>query len=459
MTRASETIVGAVRDLYERHPYPHYPLLARPRWREGYLAHSGLAGSLAADLLGIGPPTVAPRPGERVQILIGGSGEILPYVIRRWEPRRHHVVSLDLSRQSLTRARIRLASTLKSTDFVHDDLDRYLDRSAAGTFAHVDAYGVLHHMSDPGSTLVRLSRCLAPGGTLRLMVYNSEARRFITHLQRAFAMLGLDAATSANFADARLLLRRVAQDAPPLTERLARIGGPTLANDARFADLFLHPREARLTGRRWWTRFAEAGLTPLGLFDRYGELDDLPNPLWRVPTLAELEPRIADRRFENNFELFLAKSGGARQSAASPKHMLPLSLAMPLSGGPRHWYSFDETSSLPYGQRVGLWRAHRAWTEHRTATWSAKDYARLPDQALARLARLGAILPGQLDAGARLIALAPIERVMEPPTPAAKAPPLSDDIQTTVDALLAARNLPKSRRTAILLRLAAARNA
>lgn len=459
MSTSGDAILGAVRDLYERHPYPRYPLLARPRWQDGYLAHSGFAASLAADVGGTAMrQTPLPR-GERVQVLIGGSGEILPYIIRKWEPRSHRVISLDLSRQSLIRARWRLFGSLKPSEFVHGDLDQYLDRAPAGSFVHADAYGVVHHMADPGATLARLGRCLAPGGTLRLMVYNTEARRFILHLQRAFAMLGLTPAKDDDLHLARRLLRLAAKDSPALTDRLALIGNPTLANDARFADLFLHPREARLSLARWWSILAAAQLDPVGLVDRYGELDDLPNPLWRVPTLAELTPRVADRRFENNLELFLVRRGGTKHAATSTSTARK---AFSLSTGPRLWYSFDETRALTLTTRLGLWRAHRAWTEQRLATWSSKDYARLPEPALARLARLGAILPGQLDSDAQRVAMAPLEASVDAPDKAASPTSLvtnagPTEIRSLAASILRDRCLPEGRLPHVLARLDASR--
>src|SRR5206468_3870392 len=102
-------------------PYPRYPLLAKPRWQDGHLAATAFAAALARAA-GVRPAvdraTGAAGGRERIDVLIGGAGEILPYVIRKWEPRRHRVVALDLSATSLRRARWRLFPLTRPTAFV-----------------------------------------------------------------------------------------------------------------------------------------------------------------------------------------------------------------------------------------------------------------------------------------------------------------------------------------------------
>jgi SAM-dependent methyltransferase len=424
-------VVQAVRALYEAHPYPRYPLLARPRWQDGYLAHGAFAARLAADLTG--RQASLHRDG-RGAVLLGGGGEILPYVVRQWEPFGRQVVSVDLSARSTRRARWRLALTPGRTAFHRGDLDDYLARTAPASFAHADVFGVLHHLRDPGTTLARLARVLAPGGTLRLMVYNRAARQWITELQRCFAVLGLDPLRRADLAAGRRLLEAAAATAPALAARLAQLGPDTLRNDARFADTFLHPREARLSLERWLDLAGAAGLVPLGLFDRYGELDDLPNPLWRPPTAAALAARAADGRYEGNLELYLARRAAAAPAGREPETgdakssflaLLPYALKTP----PRLWFSFDETRAIPWRARRQIWAAHLAWVLRGRPT-SDSLLSELPSRAAQRLARLGAVLPGQVnDPDRRALLMAPLADTMEAPARPAPlplaAPPLT----------------------------------
>lgn len=442
---AGQSIVQRVRALYEAHPYPKYPLLAKPRWREGFLTHSRFAQALA----GFAPSKPA-TSGERAQVLIGGSGEILPYIIRRWEPRDNAVVSLDLSARSLRRARWRLLTSTKPTSFVRGDLDAYLAAQAPARLAHVDAFGVLHHMRDPGETLRLIARGLVPGGTVRLMVYNAGPRRWIHHLQRAFALLDLEACDGSDLKVARRILLTAVKGSPALAARLAQVGMATIASDARLADLLLHPREARLDVTWWLRAIGDAGLKIVGLLDRYGELDDLPNPLWQAPDATALAPRAADRRYEGNLEVFLQKPGGLATPIVDASPVAPLGMGT----GPALWWSFAETSQVAPALRSRIWRAHRAFVERRVRALSDRDLVGLPLAALGRLARLGALLPGQIRGVRDLVALAPLSQALDAPAPYGPAEAPNQELIEFVRAQC--RDRP-SRGEAALRRIMAAR--
>lgn len=449
-------LLAQVRALYESYPYPHYPLLARPRWQEGYLAHSRFSARLAADLgWRVGMSLTAEDGGitAAATVLVGGSGEILPYILHRWESPRCRVVCVDLSSRSLWRARARLSMDRNlgrnllcwgRRRFWRGDLEAYLLRSPAGSLAHIDAYGVVHHMPNPSRTLAAMGRALKPGGTLRLMVYNAPARRWIHHLQRFFADLGLDAMRRSDLAVARRLLQAASAAAPALAERLRAMGPEVLSNSARFADTFLHPREATLGIEHWFKASTAAGLVPVGLFDRYGELDDLPNPLWHPPSPAALAERAADGRLENNLELYLVAgrswlhkeitptpfqgASAAPGLAWSGLGSMALALAGSWAGGlprlsppPQRWFTYQETRGIGWAWRWRLWQAHLDWIERQKAC-PMEDWLRsLPLPAAMRLARLGAILPGQIqDSGWRRTLAAPmVERMDAPERPAA----------------------------------------
>ncbi len=431
------TLTDAVRGLYERHPYPRYPLFARPRWQEGYLACSSFSARLASDLTG----AVAPKDGATV--LIAGGGEILPYVIRRLEPTSRRLISIDLSRRSINRARLRLALARGKAELRRGDVNEYLASGEPGqVFSHIDAYGVLHHLPNPTATLGLIAQRLAPGGTARLMVYNSRARDWIWHLQRFHALLGVDGLDGKDLASARNLLSRLAGMLPPLRTRMQQMGTATLANDARFADTFLHPREARLGIATWFRALETCGLKAVGLFDRYGELDDLPNPLWRCPTAAELSVRADDYRFENNLELFVVKPGLKKPVAKSvePGFGVAERSAPGWSLPPKAWFTFRETRELGPMQRLRLWRAHRQWTLTGECEDLSPFLAKLPLATAARLARIGAVLPGQVRDGELRARLGnPLVESMEAPLLDAAVPPARAGVTDLVKAELEQR--------------------
>jgi SAM-dependent methyltransferase len=458
-------LVEAVRRLYEAFPYPHYPLLARPVWQDGYLASASFAARLARDVVG---PAARARAGTgprgRSTILLGGSGEILPYVVRKWEPASSAILCLDLSATSLRRARLRLLGTLKPTRFLRGDLDTFLAGAEAGPFDHVDAYGVLHHMPDPTRTLAHIASRVVPGGTVRLMVYNSEARRWIHALQRVFALLRLDPFNAADRAEARALLALLQRYVPAIAERLVGVGATTIASDTRLVDTFLHAREARIAPSAWLERCAAVGLAPIALVDRYAELDDLPNPLWRAPTPAQLAERAADARFENNLELYLRKASPTDEAAprAAPVDAPSRPIwPMLLRRAPRLWFGFEETRGIGLPLRMALWKAHLAHV-FGSGTSGRLDEAllrNLTHRALQRLARVGAVLPGQLEDRARVKQLTlPMTASMTPPhrPPAvdvAKIAPLVE----AIEGALARRGLADTRRVqAVLQRIASA---
>jgi SAM-dependent methyltransferase len=415
---ARDAIVESVRALYEAHPYPRYPLLAKPKWRDGYLATSLFSARLAGDL---GHPGQVSR--GRPQILVAGAGEILPYVMRKWEPAHHCVVNVDLSSASLRRARFRCFPSLAPSSYLAADLDDTLARVEPESLTHVDAYGVLHHQPNPSATLALIAAALAPGGTLRLMVYNAAAREWIRETQRFLAHFALDPTESGDVTWAQRLIEELADELPPLRDYLAAMGRGTTGNAARFADAFLHPREARLDVEAWLGAATSAGLSALGMLDRYAELDDLANPLWSMPNATALAERAADRRFENNLELFLVKGAATLRHGATAAPARPLgasrawsSLGLaPFGAPPRTWFNYTETADLSRLDRFSLWSAHLAWT--RAGRRTITNWKVWPRVTLARLARLGAILPGMVARAAdRDVMTAPLEPSMEPPS-------------------------------------------
>lgn len=417
-------IVRDVQRLYETFPYPHYPLLARPHYQDGYLAASQFAGHLYQNATGheaaIHRERGRLRPNGR-SVLVVGSGEILPYVIRKLEPSYHRLLCVDLSQRTIRRARFRLAADYRRTEFIHSEINDFLRKQglATGPYAHIDVYGVLHHLADPATTLELLAHRLAPHGTMRLMVYNSEARNWIHHIQRIFRLLKLSAYEPDDRKSARDLLNVLATANAVFRQLLSQMGPQLIDNDTRFVDTFFHAREAVISLGRWFSLFEKVGLTPYGLFDRYAELDDLPNPLWSMPSFKELEERTSDRRFENNLELYLCRSISKnlieRKTVPVAMESRWSILGRYLQRPPRNWFSFKETEGIGWADRWHLWHRHSEYVVG-TETESIDELCyRMEDSALKRLARMGAIFPGQFKDRKKVESLiAPLADSMEP---------------------------------------------
>jgi SAM-dependent methyltransferase len=451
-------LVDTVKRFYSRFPYPNYPLFAKPAWQDGYLTHSQFARCLAQDLsLGVARATSERSPwaiyGKALpfhrEVLIAGSGEILPFVMRRWERRDHRVVAIDLSARSLRRARFRLLlSSLKPSEFVNQDLDHYLETSLAmATLDHVEAYGVLHHMANPSKTLKRLFRTLKPGGTLRLMVYNSISRQWIFHLQRLFADLGVDVFAPEDVKRAIELLKSLVEKMPELGHKMRGMMPNIFHNPVRFADTFLHVREARLSPGSWQESASAAGFQSMGLFDRYGELDDLPNPLWHTPDLKQIGIRAQSGKFDNNLELFLIKPKGVIPGGGGQSLSIPGSLLC--KRPPRIWFQFHETKCISHLERRLIWHAHLKWL-YQSRLSHDRALTGLAPSAVKRLARLGALFPGQCQVlGLKVIADQPFSEDVESDNLPASSTSLRIDASQQLTKILHDKNLFSKRRLGI----------
>lgn len=388
------SLVEKVARLYEKYPYPNYPLLAKPRWQDGYLGSASFIGKLYQDIFGLHPAIKTVDPSRR-NILSVGSGEILPYILRKNEPRDHCLYCVDVSKRSLFRAKIRLLLSTKKTKFFVDDINHFLlNKNVPEQFAHIEAYGVLHHLPDPGKTVRMLAKALLPNGTMRVMVYNTPGRRWIIEVQKALLDMKLSLFSKKDLSVARSLLNDLAGLSPVFKRRLKHMGLSTFGNDARFVDTFLHSHEAKLSIKRWFEIFAEAGLEIFSVFDRYGELDDLPNPFWKVPSSDLLQQRAVEGTFLNNLELYVCKKVKSDSQNRKNKanfdsiHYGHLLIKSP----PSLWGRYEENEHLSILKKHNVWRAlirHVAGKNHLKIDG-------MKDECIKRLCRIGAILPEEL---------------------------------------------------------------
>lgn len=413
-----QSIISSVKQMYEAFPYPHYPLFVPIRWQEGYMGQSAVSTRLNASA----PPQLHAMPRH---ILIAGSGDIQPYILRHLEPWFHHLDCVDFSSKSLERARLRLGIHSRNTTFKVDDIDAFLSRSLS-TYDHIECYGVLHHLSSPAKTLNLMRQHLKAAGTIRLMVYNQRSRQWIHHLQRAFALLSINPYRNSDLTWTKKFLSAFAENSSVMKERLAAMGSPILRNDTRFVDTFLHRREAKIKIKRWFEMFTAAGLEPYALYDRFGELDDLSNPLWHMPSPEQLVERSEDGRFENNLEIFLRIKSPHSHSTSTNLSTVPQFRAKTLflKSPPKAWFDYPETQGTPFLARWHFWTAYLQHLKSPdqgklSDTWLSNQ----PITRLQRLGRLGAIFPRQLPGkNWQLQVAAPLHEVMDPlelpvPTP------------------------------------------
>jgi SAM-dependent methyltransferase len=451
----SNRITKAVSEFYEEHPYPNYPLFAKPKIEDAYLSTAGFAKRLQFHSA---PPNAfqeIPAHKNAHRILLAGCGEILPYIIRRSEPITSHILAVDLSKQSLRRARFRLGLFSKNIEFRQQDVLETLYQTPGNEdkFSHVDAYGVLHHLANPSSAVNGIADSLTADGTVRVMVYNSQARDWIHQLQRVFQLMRLDNHQRQDYKDALKFIKEACKISPALQAKIAGVGPFTLNNRSRFCDTFLHVREARISYERWSAMFSQAGLRPFALFDRYGELDDLPNPLWKVPSPAEFFERIADRRFENNFELYLcrtdiplpaySKLSRSLVGAKNSKWNSQISTPSPFQRFPHNWATFKETRDIPRSLFRSLWELFQLHSRSlRSDFFDELLLRQFPPDAIQRLARIGAILPQMVHTEElRDLAFSPITDKME--VPEAQDNPLAfpEKLRTLTTKVLLERNI------------------
>jgi 2-polyprenyl-3-methyl-5-hydroxy-6-metoxy-1,4-benzoquinol methylase len=257
-----------VRGHYERHPYPHYPLISSVRRRDTYALN---LQALWARFNGVFLP---PQEGR---ILIAGSGSFAPYTMSVANPRTQ-VTALDLAGSNLCRARLHcLLHGRRNVRFLQGDL---LDLKAApGPFHFIDSFGVLHHLDDPAAGLHALECRLSPGGILRVMVYGRYARREAESIRRGVKLLGID-----NISKLKQLFAR----AKPESRIRSYLDNSWEArSDSGLADLFLHPRVHTYRIDEFLAMVSQSRLQPL-LFAHARALSDPPAEIER---LRELDRR------------------------------------------------------------------------------------------------------------------------------------------------------------------------
>ncbi len=272
-----------VQEHYQKHPYPHYPLIASVQRCDTYALN---LTALWARFNSILPPP------EANKILIAGSGTFAPYPWAVANP-DVPITALDLSGRSLNRARWHcLLHGRRNVMYRCGDLS---DSAVVDdSFGLIDSFGVLHHLEDPLAGLIALRKRLVPGGIIRIMLYSRYARREEESIRRAFRLLGIDSTRSA-----RQLLDKAAGGSR-LAHYLSR--SDEVTDISGLADALLHPRVHTYRIDEVREMLHQAGLEPL-LFAHHGAVEDPREEVKRVRGLEKTH------QSPGNFVVYLGMNG------------------------------------------------------------------------------------------------------------------------------------------------------
>lgn len=339
---------GEVTGHYERHPYPHYPLLASIRRHDTYAMNlTALWARFNGELL----------PERQGRILLAGCGAFAPYPMSLANPNAE-VIGVDLARNNLRRARLHclLHGFLKVCLLQGNFLDPAV---TPGPFHFIEAFGVLHHLDDPAAGMCALRERLAAGGILRVMVYGRYARQEAESVRRAMRLLRIN-----NVMVLKQLIRRALPDS-----RLRHYIDCSweARTDSGLADLFLHPNVHTYRIDEFLEMVSCSGLKPL-LFTHLDALADVEQEISR---LRELDSR---RETRANIICYLGRDCKGEAAISSRSHLL-LNPALKAA-----------VSLLRYGSLVPM---NRLGHENPLLDWRARRFLRhfitpIPESSLGR---------------------------------------------------------------------------
>ena len=244
---AGRDTAAAVRDFYERYPYPR-PVDTlenyRQRWRD--------QNRRRADFHLFWPHR---SYSEERTILVAGCGtsQAAKYALR-WPEAR--VVGIDFSATS-----VQHTEALKAKYCLERLETHRLPIEQAGaletTFDEIVCTGVLHHLPDPDAALRVLRDVLAPDGAMHLMVYAPYGRTGVYMIQEFCRRVGIRA-TDGEIGDLV-----VALGALPAAHPLARLfrEAPDFFQEAALADALLNPQDRAYSVPQLFDFISRAGLT------------------------------------------------------------------------------------------------------------------------------------------------------------------------------------------------------
>ena len=240
-------VTEAVKDFYERYPYPR-PVDSLEKYRRLWKD----VQRRRADYHLFWPA----RPyREDFSILIAGCGtsQAAKHAVR-WPAAR--VMGIDFSATS-----VRCTEDLKQKYNLNNLQVRQLPIERAGelemSFDQIVCTGVLHHLADPDAGLRALRSVLKPDGAMHLMVYAPYGRTGIYMLQDFCRRLGIRA-SDEDIRDLTAALRALPPGHP--LEHLLR-EAPDFQHEAELADALLHPQDRAYSVPQFFDFIERAELT------------------------------------------------------------------------------------------------------------------------------------------------------------------------------------------------------
>jgi SAM-dependent methyltransferase len=242
-----DEITKAVRDMYEKYPYPSAP----PTMRTGF--------DVRLDLSRIEEGRTSPGP---LRALDAGCGRGAGVIANASLQPDVAFTGVDMNRVAVAEARQEAAQQrVANVVFAEADL---MDTSAAPAALSGNSYdvifssGVIHHLSEPLAGLKSLKNLLAPHGVMVVMVYAAYGREPLRRIQDALKLLG---AGSHDFATGITLGRALTEDAAGKGVFSSTPWASTHNTpDVEFVDRCLNVNETSYTLDAFWELLEQAGL-------------------------------------------------------------------------------------------------------------------------------------------------------------------------------------------------------
>lgn len=305
--------MSRIEDQYDAYPYPERdPADEKKRLIVGSPSHP-----VEIDHFVFGGKRDWTKP-FRALVAGGGTGDALIQMaqVLTNAGRPYEITYLDLSRSARKiaeeRARVRGLSGIRF------ETGSLLNAEAYGPFDYIDCCGVLHHLPHPQEGFNALSRALAPGGGIGLMVYAPYGRSGVYPLQEAFDRL-LPGSPKERLKAARQIFGRLPEGHP--FKRNPNLGDHE-QGDAGFYDLLLHSQDRPYSIRELHDTLAEAGLEVTGSPQAYAydPTPLLPDPglLVGIDPLTRMEIAEKLRGTIKTHVLYAAPKGQAEGRVAQP---------------------------------------------------------------------------------------------------------------------------------------------
>ncbi|HEY3383174.1 MAG TPA: class I SAM-dependent methyltransferase [Vicinamibacterales bacterium] len=240
-----DPITLAIRDMYERYPYPASPEMEIR------------TGSDVRLLLSYG---LLDRPaGRPMHCLDAGCGRGNQVLGAAFTQPDVHFTGIDVNRVNLSDAAAEAEKEgLRNVRFQEVDLMTLegLDVPDGG-FDVIFSSGVLHHLSSPEEGLTHLRRVLAPHGIIGLMVYGTHGRDALYRFVRAVDIL---IPRDRPIAERLAVARKLASEMPSDAVRFGPCGLFDGIPESEFVDRYLNVNETSYEVGELWGMLERSGL-------------------------------------------------------------------------------------------------------------------------------------------------------------------------------------------------------